>query len=56
MDPDPYEEEIEDVVLDYERKRHWCMVLRTTMEGWIGNRTFYILISGMYTIHRGSHC
>ena len=56
MDPDPYEEEIEDVVLDDERKCHWCMVLRTTREGWIGNRNFNILISGIYIIHRGSHC
>ena len=34
----PYtdEEDIEDVVLDDERERNWHMVLRTTMEGWMG--------------------
>ena len=25
VDPDPYEEDIEDVFLDDERERHWCM-------------------------------
>ena len=37
MDPDIYEEKIEDVVLDDERERAiGTWFLRTTMEGWMG--------------------
>ena len=52
MDPDPDEEDIEDLVLNDDREIRWRMVLRTTMEGWMVRRPFYILISMMSKIHR----
>ena len=52
VDPDPDEENIKNVVLGDERERTWF--LRKTMEGWMGQSHFYMLISEMSTIKRRS--
>ena len=52
VDLDRDEEEIEDVVLDDERDRHWRMFLRGKMERLVGRRHFYMQENGMSIILR----
>ena len=45
----PDEREMEDVKLNENRERHWRIVLRTIMGGWIIISHFYLQIGGIYT-------
>ena len=55
MEPDPDEDEIEDVVLDDKRERHCRMVFEENNGGVDGAKTFYMIGSGMSTIQRRRH-
>ena len=49
VDPDLDEEDMEDVILDKKRERHWSMVLRKIMEGWKMRKRLYMLRGGIST-------
>ena len=40
VESDPYEEDIEDMVLNCDRERHCLMVFKDNTEGWMGRRPF----------------
>ena len=49
MEPDPYEEEMEGVILVNEIERHWRMVFENNNGGVDIIKQFYIIRGGMST-------